>query len=299
MTSILVTGSEGFIGRRTVRHLREAGHHLMTVDLVQGSGNHLQADFRSEEFKSLLKSERPEVVVHLAAQVVVTDSIENPRHDLEVNGLGTLDLVRYAIQFGCKNFININSGGAIYDASQPLPFSESTREEPQSPYGLSKWLAEGYVRVYSNKAGINWTSLALSNCYGPVGEHGKGVIYQFWKALNENQSPDIYGEKVTRDFIFVDDVVRAIELALDKPANCRVNIGSGREVTLLETFQQIARVMGSKTNANILPPRFGEIEASCLDIQLAKRKLNWKPRFTFEEGINISLVHGNQDSRQS
>jgi UDP-glucose 4-epimerase len=294
MSSILVTGSEGFIGRRTVKELRKAGHRVLTVDLTPGSENHLQADFRSKELKSLLESERPEAVVHLAAQIVVTDSIENPVHDLEVNGIGTLNLVRHAIDFGCKNFININSGGAIYDASQPLPFKECAREEPQSPYGLSKSLAEGYVRIYSNKAGINWTSLALSNCFGPVTEHGKGVIFQFWKAINEDLSPDIYGEDVTRDFVFVDDVVRAIELALDKPTNCRVNIGSGREVTLLEAFTQISQVMGSGVEPNILPARFGEIKSSCLDIQLAKSKLNWEPRFTFEEGIEASIAQGNE-----
>lgn len=289
MSSILVTGSEGFIGRRTVKKLREAGHDVCTLDLAPGSGKHLQADLRSRELGEFFKAHNPEAVVHLAAQIVVTDSVANPEHDLEVNGLGTLNLVRTSIANGCKNFVNINSGGAIYDASQKIPFNENTREEPQSPYGLSKLIAEGYVRIYSNEGKTNWTSLALSNCFGPVGEHGKGVIYNFWQAIKENRSPNIYGEDVTRDFVYVDDVVHAIELALLTPANSRINIGSGREVTLKQVFEQVAKEMQSNVKPNILSARFGEISASCLDIRLAKEKLKWEPKFSFEEGIKSSL----------
>jgi UDP-glucose 4-epimerase len=209
--------------------------------------------------------------------------------DLMINGAGTLNLVCTAISAGVKNFCYINSGGAIYDKNSNLPISEGALTHPQSPYGASKLLGEYYVQIFCEAAEIGWSSLALSNCYGPVREHGKGVIYQFWTAVSENRVPDIFGSEVTRDFIYIDDVIAAIQIAAEKPTMSRVNISSGTETNLIDVFNSIKEIMKSDTNPNILAPGFGEIRRSALCNSRAKQILGWEPTTSFQEGIRKAL----------
>jgi len=292
MSRVLVTGSEGFIGASLVRKLLSDGHQIATLDLKENSNRefHLACNLAESNPTVFFEAFKPEVVIHLAAQIVVTDSISNPENDLMINGLGTLRVIQASIASGCKNFVYIHSGGAIYDSNAKLPLDESSPERPVSPYGLTKNLGEGYVRVLSELADANWSSLALSNCYGPVAEHGKGVIFHFWKSLKENKKPVINGPEVTRDFVYVSDVVDAICLAMNKPTNCRINISSGKEISLIQLYKLIQLELGSSIEPNILHHNPGEILRSCLGNKKASEVLNWQPKIDLEQGIKLSFV---------
>jgi UDP-glucose 4-epimerase len=286
---ILVTGSEGFIGRRVVSALRRE-YEVYTVDILEGTDKHSKVDVSSEDIHGVMEKIRPEVVVHLAAQIVVSESLVNPEIDLQVNGLGTLRTLRSAIANGCDTFINIASGGAIYDSNASIPLTESSHEFPVSPYGLTKSIAEGYVRIFSESAKIKWASLALSNCYGPIDEHGRGVIYNFVKAIQNNKDVQINGPEVTRDFVYIDDVVEAILKAIKNPPNCRINISSGTEISLFALYQLIEKQLGKVSKPQINEPNIGDILRSCLSNKRAKELIDWSPKTPLAEGIRLSLM---------
>jgi UDP-glucose 4-epimerase len=293
MPKILVTGSEGFIGSKLVAALGvSADIYRIDIEDSLQSQNFYNIDLNSPKLLDVLEQIKPDVVIHLAAQISVHDSLNDPMTDLMINGAGTLNLVRTAISAGVKNFCYINSGGAIYDKNSNLPISEDALTHPQSPYGASKLLGEYYVQIFCEEAGIGWSSLALSNCFGPVREHGKGVIYHFWKAISENRIPDIFGSEVTRDFIHLDDVISAIECAIDRPTMSRVNISSGTETNLIEVFNSVKRIMKSDISPNILEPGFGEIRRSALDNSRAKLILGWEPKIRLQDGLENVLKAG-------
>jgi UDP-glucose 4-epimerase len=291
MSRILVTGSEGFIGKSAVLALESAGHEVVTLDLRQSSStrNHYIGDIRTIDLEELFEKIRPEIVVHLAAQVIVTESFVDPIYDLEVNALGTLKMIQAAIKSGCSNFCYIHSGGAVYDSEAALPLTENSPERPVSPYGLTKRIGEGYVRVLSEVAGMSWSSLAYSNVYGPVKEHGKGVIFEFWNALEKGETAVIFGANITRDFLYINDAVRAIVRAVANPTNTRINISSGIETSLNELYKLVAKKMQVEKVPRIEPPRAGEILQSCLSNEKAKIILDWLPEITLEKGIELCI----------
>ena len=291
MKRILVTGSEGFIGGYAVSALEKLGHEVFTLDIKTRSNveRHFQDDLRTSDLEKILSQVNPEVVVHLAAQVDVTDSLSNPITDLETNGLGTLRLVQASIISGCQNFCFIHSGGAIYDSDATLPLTEKSPERPVSPYGLTKRLGEGYVQILSTAASTGWSSLAFSNIYGPVSLHKKGVIFEFWRALTQGVPPQIYGKDVTRDFLYITDAVHAIALAVETPTNRRLNISSGREVSLFSLYNLISEELDIKIPPILSPARNGEILRSCLNNDNAKRFLGWSPKVPLEKGLRRAL----------
>jgi UDP-glucose 4-epimerase len=285
VAKILLTGSEGFIAGRLKDALVQSHHELTTVDLKEGVGNHYRMDIRSREFLKVVSEIKAEIVIHAAAQVSVLDSFQDVEMDLETNITATVKLLDSAIRNGCTNFVYISSGGAIYDSSALLPLNEETRTNPQSPYGVSKLASESYVKVICRQAGIDWSSLALSNCYGPLSIHKKGVIFEFASAILRNTSAIIRGADVTRDFIHVDDVVRAILLSLTNPTNCRVNISSNTEVPLGVLYAKIADALDSNLLPTFVESIKGEVNRSRLDNGLAKKLLGWEPQLLFEQNL--------------
>lgn len=291
MSRILVTGSEGFIGKAAVIALEAAGHEVVTLDLQlsNSSRKHYVGDIRTLDLDSVFHQSKPDAVVHLAAQVIVTDSFIDPFHDLEVNALGTLKLIQASIKSGCPNFCYIHSGGAVYDSNAVLPLTEQSPERPVSPYGLTKKIGEGYVRVLSEVAGSSWSSLAYSNVYGPVITHGRGVIFEFWKALSTGKSATIFGKDVTRDFLYIDDAVRAIVLAVARPTNKRINISSGSEINLFHLYQLISKQLNTEIVPKIELARAGEILRSCLSNIAAQKTMGWIPEISLEKGIELCI----------
>ena len=289
MRSILVTGSQGFIGRETVRFLRAKGLNVYTVDILEGGEQHFQCDITSDLIEQIIMDIRPQSVVHLAAQVDVSSSILDPFSDLKTNIIGTLKVLSACISASVNEFIYVGSGGAIYSSSNEMPVSEEGCILPVSPYGISKFAAEGYVRVLSEMHGIGWTSLALSNCYGNVEFHRRGVIYEFFKKISIGECPIINGAEVTRDFIHVHDVASAIYLAIGHPANQRLNISSNSEITLSELFSKIASLTNSSVTPSFMQIREGDVIRSQLDNSRARQQLNWSPKISLNEGLRMNL----------
>jgi len=290
MSRILVTGADGFIGKRLVEMLTNQKFTVIQTDIVLKNPDVQYLDVTSDNCKKFFNENRPDVIIHLAAQTDVMTSVTNPISDLEINTLGTLNLLVAASEANVENFIYINSGGAIYDSNQQMPISEIGQVNPVSPYGLSKLFAEHYLKLICDEKKMSWTSLALSNCYGPVRTHRKGVIFEFWKRLNNNERIYINGAETSRDFIYVDDVVDAIIRAISTPSNCRINISSGDEVTLVELFEILSDLMNKSSSPIFQKLDEGEVSKSCLDNTLAKSLLGWAPRHTLRQGLKMSIA---------
>ena len=178
----------------------------------------------------------------------------------------------------------------MYDSNFATPFKESSPEKIVSPYGLSKKMGEEYVRIISNLNGSNWSSLALSNCYGSVADNPKGVIYSFYKNNIEGMQSVINGIDVTRDFIHVNDVVLAIDAALKTPTNRRVNISSNTEISLIDLHSKIANLMSTAINPIFASKREGDVVKSRLDNSLAFNLLNWKPKIDIDLGLASAIL---------
>ena len=289
MKRVLITGASGFIGRNLSEYLLEKKFEIVKMDKVQDSENTICANIQNSDVIELIASLKPNAVVHLAAQIDVQKSFEDPLEDLLTNCLGTLNVLNGAIKGGVSNFVYITSGGAIYNSEQKLPVSEKGELNPLSPYGISKLAGEFYVKVICKKAKLNWSSLALSNCYGPLSENMNGVIPHWWNNLRKNEVVKIHGAETTRDFIYITDVIKAIHMVLEKPANQRLNISTGVEISLQELFFEMTRVMNLRVEPAICPLPKGEVSRSGLDNKKAKKILGWEPEISLKQGIRLCL----------
>lgn len=287
---ILVTGSEGFIGRalckRIVRY--KDSYVLFTLDRSGIGSNHFKVDINSEKIETIFNKIQPDIVVHLAGNVSVKFSLENPREDFRVNAMGSLNVIHSALQTNCNNLIYITSGGAIYDPDTPLPITEKSVENPQSPYGLSKLIGEQYLRLLVDGK-REWSSLALSNCYGEVTEQKTGVIHALWNSLSSGLTPIVFGDSLERDFIFIDDVVDALIFAIEKPLNQRVHVSSGKSTPIIEVLSKIQAILGTKITPIVQNRIPGDVEKNCLDNSLALAKWGWRPKVDLDKGLSLSL----------
>lgn len=291
MTRILITGACGFIGTELFDELIKTDSQIVGIDISSKNPKVLAIDISLQESIQKIAAFKPEVIIHMAAQVDILKSIQDPFFDLTTNVIGTLNLLQGGILGGVKNFIYLASGGSIYGSSQKLPLTERDQPGPESPYGVSKLAGEFYVRTICTNNGIAWSSLALSNCYGNPAKQKKGVIYNFWKGLKEGTPIYINGETTTRDFVHVSDVIKAILLAINNPTFCRVHISSNTETKLSTLLELISRRM-EKTSEPILKALpTGEIMRSRLDNTLASTTLNWVPSISIEKGIQISILN--------
>jgi UDP-glucose 4-epimerase len=291
MLKVLVTGSKGFIGTAITSRLRASGYEVYGLDnrSTSSDDNFFKVDIRSSEAFKVIQDIKPNVVVHAAAQIRVDQSFSDPISDLESNGFGTLNIVKASVEAGVTNFCYINSGGAIYDQTGSLPISESGVIRPLSPYGATKFLGEEYLRILAQPTPMNWSSLALSNCYGPISEHGKGVIYHFAKNMIAGKSPTIYGPEVTRDLIYIEDVCTAILSSILSPSMGRVNISSGIETSLLGLFKLISQRINYSGDPILLEPKPGEILRSSLSNEKAFALWGWAPKVDLNEGIDLAI----------
>ena len=291
MKKILITGSEGFIGKALIHHLIKVrnSYELFTLDRTGSGRNHVLADITIDDLTSRIREIDPDVIVHLAGNVSVPFSLKYPLEDFNVNAKGTLAVLLAAEPTSCKNFVYITSGGAIYDPLAPMPLKEESPIKPISPYGLSKYVAEGYIRVLCEARKTGWSSLALSNSYGPIDDQKQGVIYRFWQDIVNGNNPTIYGDSVARDFIYIDDVVKALVSVIENPVNMRVNISSNTSTKLKDLLAEIQHIMGSNLEPKIELLRDGEVEVSQLDNRRALQFLKWAPAVDLRSGLRKCL----------
>jgi UDP-glucose 4-epimerase len=310
----LVTGGAGFVGSTLVDRLLAEGHDVDVVDdLSSGSLANLadarahpshrltfhHLDVRAPEVVDLMSRRRPEVVFHLAAQADVRVSVARPVFDAEVNVIGSLNVLEGARAGGSRKVVFASSGGTIYGETDPveLPVRETHPQRPVSPYGVAKKAVGDYLVAYRELYGLEFTSLALANVYGPrqdpFGE--AGVVAIFARLLARGEPCTIFGDgEQTRDFVFVDDVVDAFARAADRGDGLLLNVGTGREVSVNELYRVMARGAGVVEPPLYAPARPGELLRSALDPARAAIHLAWKPWTTLAEGTEavLSWVRG-------
>jgi UDP-glucose 4-epimerase len=294
---VLVTGGAGFVGSHVVDRLAAAGHQVAVVDnLTTGSRRWLPAavtlhalDLRSPHLGEVLRRERPEAVLHLAAQAAVSRSVADPVLDAHVNVLGGLHVLERATRAGVRRFVYASSGGAAYADTARLPAAEDAPVVPKSPYGASKVAFEIYLDVWSGLHGLSTLALRLANVYGPRQDpRGEaGVIAIFCHRLLSGEAPVINGDgEQTRDYVYVEDVAAAFASALERPdATGLANVGTGVETSVNTLYRALSRATGQGVEARHGPARPGEQRRSCLDPGRARTLLGWAPRVALEDGL--------------
>jgi UDP-glucose 4-epimerase len=300
---VVVTGGAGFIGSSLVYALIGGGSEVTIIDnLSTGSMDnvHPAAAFRSTdvttpELASALLTARPEVVIHLAAQVSVPASIEDPEFDRHVNVDGTRAVAEAAIAAGARRVL-FASSAAVYGEPRELPLTEESPTEPEVPYGHSKLTAESVLAEVLRPAGVDFACLRFANVYGPrqKAEGEGGVVAQFASRMATGASPVIYGTgKQTRDFIFVADIVSACVqaaefegvLALPGANGPAYNVSTGRATSvsmLAEGLRVAMRYAGSVEHADARP---GDVEASLLSPDKAASVFGWRAAVELQTGL--------------
>jgi UDP-glucose 4-epimerase len=297
---VLVTGGAGFIGSHVCDAFVRAGHEVIALDnMSSGKKENLDPrvrlevlDIRSAEAAQLIRSERPQVMCHLAAQMDVRRSVEDPRFDAEANILGFINLLEAARQSGVQKVVFSSTGGAIYGEQDVYPAPESHPTRPVSPYGVSKASGELYLGYYKAQYGLNYVALRYANVYGPrQNPHGEaGVVAIFCQRLLGGRECTIYGEgKQTRDFVYVEDVARANLLAVEKDYSGAINIGTGLETDINRLYALLAQAAGVDKPAAHAPGKPGEQLRSCVDNALARRVLGWQPSVELPEGLRRTV----------
>ena len=300
----LVTGGAGFIASHLVDRLIGEGHSVVVVDNlsagrfenVNKSATFYKIDIcNSTALELIFKKEKPEVVNHHAAQVNVRKSVDTPMYDANVNILGSLNLCELSRKFQVKKFIYASTGGAVYGEPKSLPVKETCPVEPISQYGVSKHTVEHYLYIFYKLYGLNFTVLRYPNVYGPrQSPHGEaGVIAIFSEQILKNKRPTIFGDgSKTRDYVYVGDIITANMTVLNNSGNGEIyNLGWGKEITDYEVFETVRRAFLSNIKPIFGQKRPGEIEHISLDSSKATKALGWKPKITFEEGVNLATKY--------
>lgn len=293
---ILITGGAGFIGSNLADRLIKDGYVVIIVDnLSSGKREQVpkqavfyEADITSEKMVEIIQHEQPQIISHHAAQIDVRKSVADPGFDAHVNIQGLINLMEGAKHAGVKKVIFASSGGAIYADAKELPTPEDYPPCPMSPYGVSKLSGEYYLNFYQETCGIKTIALRYGNVYGPRQDpHGEaGVVSIFIGKLLEGEQPRIFGDgEQQRDYVFVEDIVTANSLALEKDTTGVINIGTGIGTTVNMLLLKIQEVMKTSFEPIKAPPRVGEARASVLNSELAKTKLGWVPNYSLEDGI--------------
>lgn len=300
MSKILVTGGAGFIGSTLVDKLISEGNEVVVIDdLSSGRKDYLNpaakfyfVDIGSSEVAKIFQIEKPEFVYHLAAQIEVSKSMADPIRDNKINLLGGFNILENARLSGVKKIIFSSTGGAIYGDAEEIPTPESFPPYPVSFYGIHKLTYEKYLNCYYQVYGLDYTILRFANVYGPRQFKGgeAGVIAIFTDNAVKDLESTQYGDgQQTRDFVYVDDVVRALYLAKDITCHGELNIGYGVETNLLAIRKSLVKALGRPIKVKEASAKPGEQKRSCLNCRRAKDVLDWEPVVNLEEGIKRTI----------
>ena len=307
----LVTGGAGFIGSNLVDALLDRGDEVTVIDdlstgrrenlakaLSRGASLH-EVDIRDAgRVLEVFASERPQAVFHLAAQIDVRKSIEDPAWDASINVLGTINVLEAARACDVRRVVNTSTGGAIYGETDVMPTPETVSPLPMAAYGQSKQCAELYCGWYQRLYGLSTTTLRYGNVYGPrqdpAGE--AGVIAIFAGRLLDGARPIVYGDgTATRDYTYVGDIVAAnLAVAAHPEAHGAYNVGTGRESSVLEVIDALREAAGvgeAEFHPDFEPARLGELQRSSLDVSRAHAELGFTADTGLVEGMRAVLEH--------
>ncbi len=302
--SVLVTGGAGFIGSHVVRAFAGLRSSVTVLDdLSSGKRSNLpegvtfiEDDIRSPSAAKLVRDGAFDVICHLAAQIDVRKSVDDPAYDVGVNVGGSLNLLEAMRKSGKKStrFIFSSTGGALYGDVETVPTPESFPKDPQSPYGNAKLSVELYLGYYARVHGLDTVALRYGNVYGPRQDsHGEaGVVAIFCERILAGRPLTIFGDgEQTRDYVYVADVADANVLAASAslpapgPLDTRsFNIGTGVETTVNQLVDYLSDASSTRPHVDHALERDGEVRRSALQITKANRTLGWTPQVSFEAG---------------
>lgn len=306
MMRVLVTGGAGFIGSHVAERFLAGGHTVAVIDdLSTGRREQVPAgaefhalDIRSPEAAELVRAGRFDAIAHLAAQIDVRKSVDDPVRDAQINVLGTLNLieaVRRAGRIATTRVVFSSTGGAIYGDAATPPNAEDTPKEPDSPYAIAKHSVEQYLSYYARIHGLRAVSVRFSNVYGPRQDpHGEaGVVAIFCGRLLAGQALKVFGDgNQTRDYVYVGDVADAMvrATAYDPPKSAGMNarafnIGTGVATSVVDLASALMRVAGRTVPVEFAPARPGEQQESSLIVTKAAAELGWRPSVSLAQGL--------------
>jgi UDP-glucose 4-epimerase len=304
----VVTGGAGFIGSHLADALLARGDRVTVIDnlstgkrsnleraLERGAELHVADVADAGSLREILAAEPWDVVFHVAAQIDVRQSVADPVADASTNVLGTIAVLEEARAVGARRFVNSSTGGGLYGEADVLPTPEHYPVESLAPYGQGKYAAEGYCELYRRLHGLSTVSLRYGNVYGPRQDvHGEaGVVAIFCGCLVEERHPTVFGDgHQTRDWVEVSDVVRANLRAADSRLTGPVNIGHGRETSVLQLIEALGQVSdrGPLPEPRFAPPRTAEVRRSCLNPVRASRELGWEAKVLLQDGLKRLLA---------
>ncbi|RAK20400.1 UDP-glucose 4-epimerase [Anoxybacillus vitaminiphilus] len=298
MEKVLVTGGAGFIGSHIVDKLLEEGYEVAVFDnLSTGKLENLrektytfyEGDISNkEQVYAAIADFQPHYIIHQAAQVSVAKSVENMEKDARINIMGSINVINAAKDYGVKKIVYASSA-AVYGEPQYLPIDENHPINPKSPYGISKFTVELYLKATHELYGIDYTILRYANVYGPrqdaKGEGG--VVAIFAEKIANGETPTIFGDgKQTRDFVYVTDVAAANVLAIQGGRNKIFNISTNTMTNINYLFNLINSTFHKEMAPIYEEGRKGDIKSSVLNNISSKEALNWEPQVSIEEGID-------------
>ncbi|SFF28530.1 UDP-glucose 4-epimerase [Paenibacillus catalpae] len=292
---VMVTGGAGFIGSHIVERCLSKGWETIVVDnLSKGEFENIpigarfyHTDIRSHEMEGILAKERPDVIVHQAAQTDVQYSINEPLEDASANILSTIRLLELAVKYGVRKFVYASSA-AIYGMPEAALINEAHPKHPMSGYGVSKYVPELYIYTYAKLYGLEYGILRYANVYGPrqASDGEGGVVAIFVDRLLRGQKLVIYGDgEQTRDFIYVEDIADANIAAILAEQNVIANVGTAHPLSVNALVASLQDCCDQKTRVEYRPARAGDIMHSCLDNHKAIQQLKWEPKVRLEEGL--------------
>lgn len=298
MSKILITGGLGFIGTNLVSYLKKLNYEIVVLDDESlGKRSHVQEPIQF--FKGDI-CDRPlvekalegvDAVVHLAAHTRVVESTQCPDYNFEVNVKGSFTLLSAMREAGIKRLISASTGGAILGEVEP-PVHEEMMPCPLSPYGASKLAVEGYCSAFNGSYGMQAASLRFSNVYGPRSFHKGSVVAAFYKQILAGKPLMVYGDgSQIRDFIFVEDLCKGIEQALQKPDVTGIfQLGTGIPTSVSTLIDTMRQVIGDTHPIDVVYEDFrsGELRATYCDISKARRSLDFNPSTSLKEGLKPS-----------
>ena len=302
----LITGGAGFIGSHVADRFLADGWTVDIIDdLSSGKRENVPAaarlhvlDIGSIEAVRVVAEGRFDAIAHLAAQIDVRRSVNDPVLDAQINILGTLNLleaVRATAAKGAGRFVFASTGGAIYGDLATPPTTETTPKDPDSPYGVAKLAVEKYMGYYSRIHGLETASVRFSNVYGPRQDpHGEaGVVAIFCGRILGGRPLTVFGDgRQTRDYVYVGDVAEAVFRAatVALPARGDVdarafNIGTGIATSVVDLASTLMRAVDATAPIEFAPSRPGEQMQSFLRVERARDVLGWTPQVPLERGL--------------
>lgn len=298
---ILVIGGTGFIGRHLCPFLANE-HHVVIMarnhPAVENPPRNIanisyrQGDItnRDQVFAAM---EGVDYVVNLSSTVIPSTSNLNPVFDVQTNLVGALNILDAAVEHKIKKLVFISSGGTVYGEGTGKPFKEDDPTNPICSYGVVKLAIEKYIQMYHHLYGLPYAILRVSNPYGPgqVSEKALGVVSIFTERIKNKEVIEIWGDgSVKRDFVFINDVVTAINCGIfSDRKGVVVNVGSGTPLSLVELVDEVSCALNVSPRVEYKSFRSFDVKTVCLDIERANLMLDWRPSYSLGEGLALMV----------